>query len=232
MDISKIFKDLMFYDKDHTYTLFSDKLKSVSSIVKSFSPDIDFYKMALTTAKRRKVKVSVVLNEWEKSKVDGITLGKKIHLFGELYARNLVYLEDNDLLEPVYQELQLIKFLTDISKNYTIIGIEYMVYSTIYKYAGTIDLLLRNNKTGKFVIVDYKTNKQLHNDYGDYMKLPFIYLSATNYNKYQLQLSLYTIPFEQLGFQVEDRWIVWLMRDEPYKLYRTNNFTEMLKSVL
>ena len=103
------------------------------------------------------------------------------------------------------------------------------MYSEELGIAGTSDIILYNNKTGKFIIADYKTNEDLFKNFkGKKLLSPFNFLLENAYNKYQLQLSMYQLLFEQCGFEVESRRIIWLKPDGTYINYKTEDLTQEL----
>ena len=67
---------------------------------------------------------------------------------------------------------------------------------------------------------------------GKKMYDPFSNLLDSPYNHYQLQLSLYQLLLEEVGFEVENRHIVWLLPDGEYKIYQTRDFTSILKQLV
>lgn len=52
------------------------------------------------------------------------------------------------------------------------------------------------------------------------------------FNHYQLQLSFYQILFEQSGFKVSSRKLIWLLDDGTYKMYNMDDYTQQLKEQL
>ncbi len=43
---------------------------------------------------------------------------------------------------------------------------------------------------------------------------------------------MYQLLFEQIGFEVESRRIVWLKPDGTFEIFKTNDYTEVLKKEL
>ena len=98
--------------------------------------------------------------------------------------------------------------------------------------AGTADIILYNTKTNKFIIADYKTNIDLFKNYkGKKMLIPFQDKLDMPFSKYELQLSFYQNLFEQCGYEVEDRKIIWLREDGTFEVYKTEDLTEKLKTI-
>jgi hypothetical protein len=101
-------------------------------------------------------------------------------------------------------------------------------------YAGTADIILYNTKTDKYIIGDYKTNKDLFKNYkGKKMLLPFNGLLDCPLSKYKLQASYYQILLEQMeGVEVEERWVIHLLPDGTYKVHKPEDLTDKLKQEL
>ena len=73
---------------------------------------------------------------------------------------------------------------------------------------------------------DYKTNKDLYKNFrGERMLYPFNELLNCSFNVYQLQLSLYQLALEFIGFKVIGRRIIWLKDDSSYEKINTNSYT-------
>lgn len=103
------------------------------------------------------------------------------------------------------------------------------MYSEKWGIAGTADLMFYDTKSDNIVLRDWKSNQDLFKNYkGKRLLAPFNYLEDNPFNKYQLQLSLYQILFEQTGFKIENRALIWVKEDGTYKIYRTNDYRDRL----
>ena len=82
----------------------------------------------------------------------------------------------------------------------------------------------------KRLIPTHNTNEDLFKNYkGKTLLEPFEDLLDSPYNKYQLQLSMYQLLFEQCGFEVESRRIIWLKPNGTFEIFKTKDYTEVLK---
>ena len=54
---------------------------------------------------------------------------------------------------------------------------------------------------------------------------PFTELLNCSFNVYQLQLSLYQLALEPIGFRIIGRRIIWLKEDSNYEKINTNSYT-------
>ena len=64
------------------------------------------------------------------------------------------------------------------------------------------------------------------------MLTPFDSMYDTPFSHYQLQLSFYQMLFEQTGFRVEARKLIWLLPDGTYNMYDMDDLTGVLKEQL
>ena len=227
--VKKYFEGLEFNPDTHTYNSRGRALSSVSSVVKRFSEPFDADKIAGFVARKRGITKEEVLAEWEAKKNFSCDQGTAVHLFGETYTEGFV--KPNEFRNGF--EEAIVKFWDSIPDYIQPFLFELQMYSETLGIAGTADIILYNTLTGKFIIADYKTNEDLFKNFkGKKLLNPFNDLLDNPYNKYQLQLSMYQLLFEQIGFEVESRRIVWLKPDGTFEVFKTNDYTEVLKSEL
>ena len=104
-------------------------------------------------------------------------------------------------------------------------------FDMLYWYDGDGDV----SKAG-FVILDYKTNANLYNSYnrekGKMLLPPVNYLYEEDYGLYVIQLNLYALMLEDIGFPVISRKIVWLKDDGTYEIIDTPDITTTLRDFL
>lgn len=226
--IESFFKDLTFNEAKHIYSVKGEKLKSsVSKVLKIFVEKTDFKQIALAIDKRDGLPTGTTSVLWDLNSKIALAIGTRAHYFGELYAFNRI-------LKPTsgYEEA-IVKFWNDLPPHIIPFIMELKMYHKDYMFAGTGDILLYNTLTGKFIIGDYKTNKDLFKNFkGSKMLGPFSDLLDMPLNHYQLQLSFYQILFEQTGFKVESRKIIHLKPDGDYEMYDTEDYTKELKQYL
>lgn len=158
--------------------------------------------------------------------------------------------KSNTLIPTRPKEEAVIKFINDLPKSYHLVLNEARVYSGLNidktknpkeQYSGCFDMLFwfdgggDPNKAG-LVILDYKTNASLENSFsrkvGKFLKKPFLDLYNESKSFYALQLSLYQIPLEDIGYKVLDRKLIWLKDDGTYEKVALPNFTEILRQNL
>lgn len=220
------FGNLEFEPVQHKYTLDNQDMMPVSNVVEKFIEEFSD-QIAINYALRYGLKVEDVRSSWKQAGDISCDFGHSVHDFGERYFYNKTLLPRNQ------HEVSLVKFWNDLPYHIRQITCEAKVYTRQYKYAGTFDLLLYDEIRNGYIIVDYKTNKDLFKNYrGKLMLSPFDFLVDNPYNHYQLQLSLYQIPLEEIGINIIDRWVIWLKPTGDYSKYETYNYTDYLKQTL
>ena len=219
--IKEYFKELQFDAQKHSYEVRGKPLTSVSKTISKYVEKVDFDKIAGFIAKKRGITKQEVLAEWEAKKIASCQQGTLVHTFGENY---------NGMQKPTNGfEEAIVKFWDNIPDYIEPFLFELQMFSETLGIAGTSDIILFNRKTGKFILADYKTNEDLFKNYkGKTLLAPFEDLLDSPYNKYQLQLSMYQLLFEQCGFEVESRRIIWLKPNGTYENFKTEDLTQKL----
>ena len=97
---------------------------------------------------------------------------------------------------------------------------EMLLFHEELKVTGSADMLYRNRKTKKIVLVDWKFIKKLSfKNKSKQARPPLDHLDETNHNKYALQLSIYRYILEtEYGYDVETQFLVILHKKQ--KKYR------------
>ena len=228
--LSEFFSGIHLDEATHRYTLGEEVFKiSVSGLIKPYYFPTDWDNVKSNVALKLGITKEQVQINWDLEAKKGCNIGDKTHIFGENYVLS------NFKLEPVTgYEKAIVKFWKELPKHIVPIKLELKMYHKLYRFAGTADIILYNTLTGKIIIADYKTNKDLFKNFqGQRMKYPFSHLFCSPFGHYNLQLSFYQILIEQVpNVSVENRVIIWLLPDGTYKLYETADYSESLKHEL
>jgi len=222
-EVREYFSKLKFNEEAHTYKCDNMSYTSVSKFISQFTEKFDEFRIAGFVARARKTTIDVILREWKETRDNACNKGHRVHHFGENY------MFDRTLSPTDGYEEAIVKFWNDLPEHIVPFIAELQMYSKNKGIAGTADIILYNKKTNKFIIADYKTNVDLFKNYkGKKMLGKFKKVLDTPYNKYVLQLSAYQYLFEQTGYKVESRKLVWLKSDGTYELYDTPNIIKEL----
>lgn len=222
--LKEFFKDLSFREKEHKYSIGGKDLNfSVSGLIKQYCPPFNTESISRGVAKSRGISQAQVIQEWDEIRIEACDRGHRVHVFGEFYPY------DRTLKPKCKQEEAVAKFWEDLPDFLVPVVMELRMYHKEYMFAGTADILLYNTKTKKYIIADYKTNKDLFKNHkGQRLLEPFSHLLDMPFSKYTLQLSYYQILLEQAGIEVSHRKIVWVKPDGNYYLYDTEDITGIL----
>lgn len=229
-NIQNQFGGLQFNEEQHRYHVAGKEFTSVSHNVHKYEEYVDWDEKAMQVAIANGTTKEEVLREWDENKEEACTRGTRVHLFGERYVfdRSL----KPSLLEngqPCGQEVAVTKFWNDLPSHIVPAHIELRMYHNLFNIAGTSDILLFNTQTRKFIIADYKTNKDLFKNFKNKtLTYPFTHLLDCPLNKYQIQLSFYQLLFELTGYKVESRKVIWLLKTGEYIMYDCEDLTPLL----
>lgn len=195
-----------------------------------------------------------IFKAWKDNSSRACTHGSERHEFGEscywymtgqfdkiLPAFKDRLTEDGGFLAMHPKEEATVKFWEDLPVCFVPIAVENITYNKKLNYSGTFDMLFyydaeldgkSADKSG-FVIFDYKTNKDLYKNFQEKKLLPpFQELLDMPCNLYKLQLSLYQLNLEQLGFKVIGRRLIWLRPDGEYDKIPLESYTRVLSEEL
>lgn len=225
----KAYSDLEFIEEDHTYWLEGKQVQSVSKNLELFHKPFPANAI-YGSAKKQGKTVKQLQKEWDKSKDDACAKGSKIHKFAELY-------NDNCITPTCIEELGVIQFYMNLPEHIIPLVVEIRVYyknsKGEVKYAGTFDGILYNRLTNKYILYDWKTNKELNKDVGNMLLEPFNDITDTKLHRYYLQLNHYNLALSN-HIEIEDMWVIHLkpnIEQYPnlYTLYTVPNLTNKLK---
>ena len=224
----------IFLEKEnHIYKLNDDLdfgFTSVTTFVGDFFEKFDSHgiatKLTMTHPKYKHLTVEELLGQWKK-KADYGTL---VHEEIELYIKDQTYPKDD-------RSERAIKWLNGykMQSNYKLYS-EKIVYSKELQLAGTIDLLLYNEESEEYIIVDWKTSSKIatsaykHKRGNNEITRN---LEDCNFNHYSLQLSLYRYILETFyALKISEQLIVHLQENDCigyHAPYIKNTVLEMIK---
>jgi hypothetical protein len=224
-DINGAFSGLHFDEKSHTYQVDGKFLISSTTFVKEFTEPFDSSYMSRVMCKlyndhpkrvyTKKRSTRYYRKRWRNFADAATNRGTRVHDYVEWNYPDFI---DEPACE---QEMGVVEFFSHLPSHYSPIAIEIRMFNKKYSKAGTADFLLVNRKTGKLVILDWKTgNKNVLQYYNNKkLKAPFKDRYATGLNKYTIQLCDYQNMIEMAThYEVEERWIVHLLQNDWTKL--------------
>ena len=221
--------------------------ESVSSFISQFKTPFDSNRIAGYVAKSRGTTKEVILSEWKATAKEGTDLGTFVHEWIEDYynGKDPIHpiletkLVDLDPMgsweERIYDRITKFKKLYK-DKLYKLDAKhqELRIFSKKWGIAGTLDALfyLDNN----FYVGDWKTNKKFtDNEHKDgrrqKMLYPFEDLWDNNLNGYSVQISMYRLMLEEVGFNTSGGFLVWIGPNKP-RLIKALDLRDRLRDFL
>lgn len=228
-ELNKAFGDFKFYENGHYYT-YKDKPISIGAtgLIEQYTQDFDAQAVAERVAEKQGVSVKDILDEWKLKNVQACLKGSASHNFVQNLWSGISHIEDTkNFTTTTLDALKLIRgqaqsFYNDYKDRLEHLYDEYVIGSEEYDVASAIDHLFINKLTGGLVLVDYKTNTDIHKNerYAKNMKVPLNHLKDTTLNHYAIQLSIYKYLVEKYtSLKFEEMFIVWFSElNENYEI--------------
>ena len=241
--LNEAFKDFKFFEEDHHYEYKGKRVGiSVTRLIEEYTQEFDSKVIAQRVANKSGKSVQEVLDEWEYKNKFSCEKGSTCHEFaqtrwsGEKYN----FLEFDGSGEYLYAvgliQLQAINFYNDYKDKLEHLADEFVIGSEEYDIASAVDHLFVNKITGGLVLVDYKTNSDIHKNekYAGKMKAPLQHLKDTTLNHYYLQLSIYRYLIETYtGLEIEEMFIVYMSENiENYEILKTPYLKDEVEKIL
>jgi len=228
--LKQLFSNIHFSEekRKNIQTSSGEILHSVSSKYKKFEVPFD-PSIAKFIAPKMGLSEQELLAQWKAKGDKAAEEGKSIHKFSEDY----ILLEQK--IEPSNdKEKGIVEFFKD-HLQYIVIAQELTIYHVGLKYMGILDLLVYDIENEEFIIIDWKTNEDLFKNYKKKTLLePFTDYLQCPLNLYKIQLNLYDMCFEEAGFPIEKRLVVWLSKDgitnKNYRLFEVEDLKLKLKN--
>ena len=242
-ELNKAFGDFKFFEHDHHYEYKDKRIGvSVTKLIEEYTNEFDSQSIAERVAIKEGKSTQEVLDEW---KYKNWVACEKGHL-GHLYAQNIWQgintLEDikracMDVKTPLESILrQADNFYNDYKDRLEHLYDEYVIGSEEYDLASAIDHLFINKLTGGLVLVDYKTNSDIHKNerYAKKMKVPLSHLKDNTLTHYAIQLSIYKYIVEKYtNLKFEEMFIVWFSENiDNYQIIEVPYLYKEVKNIL
>ena len=242
-ELNKAFGDFKFFEEDHHYEYKGERVGiSVTRLIEEYTNEFDSQAVAEKVAIRDNKSVQEVLDEWKQKNKYACDKG---HL-GHLYAQSLWNGENvldeiekftNGLETPLDKILdQADNFYNDYKDRLEHLADEYVIGSEEYDIASAIDHLFINKLTSGLLLVDYKTNSDIHKNekYAKNMKVPLSHLKDTTINHYFIQLSIYKYLVEKYtNLKIEEMFIVYFSENiENYEIIEIPYLKDEVEEIL
>ena len=228
-ELNKAFGNFKFFEKDHHYEYKGQRVGiSVTRLIEDYTNEFDAEAVAERVAIRDNKSVQEVLDEWEYKNKFACEKGSAIHEFTQsLWSKEIYkarYFDNSEKFINTVEYLarQSNDFYIDYKDRLEHLADEYVIGSEEYDIASAIDHLFINKLTGGLVLVDYKTNSDIHKNerYAKQMKVPLSHLKDSTINHYHIQLSIYKYLVEKYtNLKIEEMFIVYMSENiENYEI--------------
>lgn len=228
-ELNKAFRDFKFFENGHYYEYKGKRVGiSVTRFIEQYCNEFDAQAVAEKVAIKQNKTVQEVLDEWDYKNKFACEKGHLGHLYAQsLWNKENVFEEIKKCSEDVKTPLGLIMnqaedFYDDYKDRLEHLADEFVVGSPEYDICSAIDHLFINKLTGGLVLVDYKTNSDIHKTekYAKDMKVPLQHLKDFTLNHYFIQLSIYRYLVEKYtNLKIEEMFIVYFSENiENYEI--------------
>lgn len=243
-ELNKAFGNFIFFGSDHHYEFKGQRVgMSVTRLIEEYTNKFDAETVAEKVAIKENKSVQEVLDEWEYKNKFACEKGSAVHNYVQVnWIDNetlipLRFLENKneyEILMKCYNQAN--NFINDYKDRLENVDYEFVVGSEEYDIASAIDHLFINKLTGGLVLVDYKTNSNIHKNekYAKNMKVPLSHLKDTTLNHYAIQLSIYKYLVEKYtNLKIEEMFIVWFSEEnEKYEILDVTYLKEEVEKIL
>ena len=242
-ELNKAFGDFKFFPEDHHYEYKGKRIGiSATRLIEDYTQEFDSQAVAERVAERDGKSVQEVLDEWEYKNKFACTKGSTCHEFAQsLWSGNeyneLSFDSSNEYINAVqWIRCQAMNFYEDYKERLEHLADEFVIGSKEYDIASAIDHLFINKLTGGLVLVDYKTNSDIHKNerYAKNMKVPLSHLKDTTLNHYAIQLSIYKYLIEKYtNLKVSEWFIVWFSENnDNYEIIEVPYLEKEVQEIL
>jgi len=257
LDKLEYFKDpnFKFDAESHSYTYVNPEtnkpvqiFESVSGFISQFKKPFDADRIAGYVAKSRKTTKDIILAEWKATAKEGTDLGTFVHDWIENYYNGtdpdepIMPINEGHELDPmgswderVYDRINKFhKVYKERLHKLEAKSQELRIFSRKWGIAGTLDVLFWLDPF--FYVGDWKTNKKFtYNEHKDgrrqKMLYPFDDIWDNSLNEYSVQISMYRLLLEEVGFKTKGGFVVWIGPDMP-QLFKTLDLRDKLRTFL
>ena len=220
-ELNKAFGDFEFFEEDHHYEYKGQRVNiSVTRLIEQYTNEFDAETIAEKVAIKENKTIQQVLDEWKQKNEWACEKGHLGHCYAQEIWEQLypspIWFDDEEKRIAINRICnQGDNFYKDYQDRLELLANEYVVGSYEFDLASAIDALFINKLTGGLVLVDYKTNSDIHKNekYAKPMKAPLSHLKDTTLNHYFIQLSIYKYIVEKYTNLKVDEWFIIYMSE-------------------
>jgi len=242
-ELNKAFGDFKFFEEDHHYEYKEQRVgMSVTRLIEEYTNEFNAEEVAEKVAIKENKSIQEVLDEWKQKNEWACEKGSICHEYAQsCWNKELQLIDQKMHTQPQKQALiwifnQADNFYNNYKDRLEHLADEFVVGSEEYDIASAIDHLFINKLTGGLVLVDYKTNSDIHKTerYAKNMKVPLTHLKDFTLNHYYIQLSIYKYLVEKYtNLKIEEMFIVYFSENiENYEIIDVPYLYKEVKNIL
>lgn len=241
-ELNKAFGDFKFFESDHHYEYKGQRVGvSVTRLIEEYTNEFDAEAIAEKVAIRDGKSIQELLDEWKEKNEWSCEKGHLGHCYAQDTWEQLfpspIWFDDEEKRIGINRICsQADNFYNDYKDKFELVANELVVGSYDFDIASAIDALFINKLTGGLVLVDYKTNSDIHKNekYAKNMKVPLSHLKDTTLNHYAIQLSIYKYLVEKYtNLKIEEFFIVYMSENiENYEIIEVTYLEKEVKNIL
>ena len=218
-ELNKAFGDFKFFEQDHHYEYKGQRVGiSVTRLIEEYCNEFDAETIAEKVAAKENKTIQQVLNEWEYKNKFACEKGSTCHEYAQALWSGVEWeakhfdwsYQFQEALDKIIEQAD--HFNYEYQDRLEHLADEFVIGSEEYDIASAIDHIFINKLTGGLVLVDYKTNSDIHKTekYAKNMKVPLSHLKDFTLNHYYIQLSIYKYLVEKYtNLKFEEMFIVY-----------------------
>lgn len=241
-ELNKAFRDFKFFEEDHHYEYKGQRIGvSVTRLIEEYVNEFDTETIAEKVATRDGKTVEEVLDEWKEKNEWSCEKGHLGHCYAQDTWEQLfpspIWFDDEEKRIAINRICnQADNFYNDYNDRFELVANELVVGSCDFDIASAIDALFINKLTGGLVLVDYKTNSDIHKNekYAKNMKVPLSHLKDNTITHYAIQLSIYKYLVEKYtNLKIEEFFIVYMSENiDNYQIIEVPYLEKEVKNIL
>lgn len=242
-ELNKAFGDFKFFENGHYYEYKGKRVGiSVTRFIEQYCNEFDAQAVSEKVAIKQSKTVQEVLDEWDYKNKFACAKGSTCHEYAQsLWSGNeyseLLFDGSIEYINSVNKiQNQAKQFYKDYQDHLEHLADEFVVGSPEYDICSAIDHLFINKLTGGLVLVDYKTNSDIHKTekYAKDMKVPLSHLKDYTLNHYFIQLSIYRYLVEKYtNLKIEEMFIVYFSENiENYEIIEIPYLKKEVEKIL
>ncbi len=242
-ELNRAFEGFKFFEDGHYYEYKGQRVGiSVTRLIEEYTNEFDAEVIAEKVAERDGKTIQEVLDEWKYKNEFSCAKGTTCHEYAqakwvERYWERIDFDGSYEYFEAVEKiKKQADNFKKDYKDRLEHLADEFVIGSEEYDIASAIDHLFINKLTGGLVLVDYKTNSDIHKNekYAKDMKVPLNHLKDYTLNHYYIQLSIYKYLVEKYsGLLIDEMFIVYMSENiENYEIIEVPYLKREVKIIL